>query len=82
MDTMCMTTRSVQISIDEDLLKQIDRRPETRKDGRSATIRRALRLYLELAKRREIDLAYARAYGSKEDTELLDLMGEQAWPEE
>ena len=59
-----MAARSVQISLDQDLLEAIDRRPETKRDGRSAVIKRALRLYLEQAQRESIDDSYARAYGS------------------
>lgn len=80
-----MAARSVQISIDEELLEEIDRRPETRRKGRSAVIRRALRLYLELSRRREIDAEYARAYGGDADRvleEFAGLIGAQAWPED
>ena len=79
-----MSSRSVQISLDRDLLAEVDRQPETRQQGRSAVIRRALRLYLDLKKRREIDAAYEQAYVGRAD-ELLEefgeLIGAQAWPE-
>lgn len=79
-----MAARSVQISLDETLLREIDRRKETKKLGRSAFIRRAIQLYLELERRREIDAAYARAYGGREDEvfdEFAELLRSQAWPE-
>lgn len=79
-----MAARSVQISLDEDLLAEIDRRPETSSQGRSALIRRALRLYLDLQRRRETDLAYARAYGDASQEvfdEFADLMDAQEWPD-
>ena len=80
-----MAARTVQISIDEALLKEIDARKDTRRIGRSAFIRRALQVYLELERRRDIDSAYARACGGKADEifgEFADLMGEQVWPAE
>ena len=79
-----MPARSIQISVDEKLLAEVDRQRETRTLGRSAVIRRALRLYLDLKKRREIDEAYAHAYGGKADAvfdELADMIGSQEWPE-
>lgn len=78
-----MAARSVQISIDGELLKKIDARKDTRQHGRSAFIRRAIELYLELERQRDIDRAYARAYGGRADAildELADLMDGQAWP--
>jgi metal-responsive CopG/Arc/MetJ family transcriptional regulator len=77
-----MASRSVQISLPEGLLDELDRRQETGKHGRSAVIQRALRLYLEMAKRREIDGAYARAYGGRSGEvfdEFADLMQGQRW---
>lgn len=80
-----MSARSVQISIDEELLARIDRRRDVRRDGRSRFIRRAVELYLEIERRREIDDAYARAYGGDAtafEQEMADLVGAQAWPDE
>jgi metal-responsive CopG/Arc/MetJ family transcriptional regulator len=76
--------KPVQISIDRELLRRIDADPETRRAGRSAFIRSAVRLYLQAKERRAIDRAILRAYQGKAD-ELLDdvesLMLAQAWPE-
>jgi len=58
-----MTARSIQISIDPELLAEVDAQLETHEHGRSAVIRRALRIYLEIKQRREIDREYERAYG-------------------
>jgi len=80
-----MSARSVQISIDENLLREVDRDPDAKKEGRSAVIRRALRLYLDLKRRRAIDQAYDRAYRDKADevlAEFGELLGAQGWPEE
>jgi metal-responsive CopG/Arc/MetJ family transcriptional regulator len=79
-----MAARSVQISLEEGLLAEVDRQPEAQSRGRSALIRRALRFYLDAQKRRQIDRAYERAYGGKADEvfdEFAELMDAQAWPE-
>lgn len=78
-----MSTRPVQVSIDEDLLKRIDRDPETRRNGRSAVVRSALRLYLEAKRRRSVDAAIRRAYSGESDEmlgEIEELIGAQQWP--
>lgn len=78
-----MAARSVQISLDEGLLREIDRRKETRARGRSAFIRSAIELYLEIDRRRAIDRAYASGYGGTADEvyeEFRDLMARQHWP--
>jgi metal-responsive CopG/Arc/MetJ family transcriptional regulator len=80
-----MGARSVQISIDEELLREVDRHRAPKKLGRSELIRQALRLYLELEQREEIDRAYARAYDGKADevwNEFSPLLGGQRWPDE
>ena len=79
-----MAARSVQISLDRDLLARIDRDPQTRKEGRSALIRDAVTLYLEAKRRKEIDAQIRRAYqGHGRDLldEVEQLLEEQAWPE-
>jgi metal-responsive CopG/Arc/MetJ family transcriptional regulator len=79
-----MPARSVQISIDEDLLREIDQQPETKDQGRSAFIRSAVRLYLDMQRRRSRDRAYVEAYGGASDEvwdEFSGLMPGQAWPE-
>jgi metal-responsive CopG/Arc/MetJ family transcriptional regulator len=82
-DTTNMSARPVQISIDEDLLRRIDGDPETRERGRSAFLRSAAELYLELKGRRATDTAIRAAFSGAAD-ELLaavqDFLGAQAWP--
>jgi metal-responsive CopG/Arc/MetJ family transcriptional regulator len=80
-----MTAKPVQISMDTDLLDQIDRDPEVREKGRSAFIRSAVKLYLTAKRRRAIDGQIARAYEGQADDmqdEIVDLMSDQAWPKE
>ena len=79
-----MPARSVQISLDEALLARIDKRPDAKRAGRSAFIRKAIELYLELERRREIDKAYARGYGPGTPDpaeDFADLLRGQQWPE-
>ena len=71
--------------MDMDLLDRIDRDPEVRERGRSAFIRSAVELYLTAKRRRAIDDQIARAYEGYADSlqdEIVDLMGDQAWPKE
>ncbi len=79
-----MAVKPVQVSIDGELLRRIDRDPEAKKLGRSAFIRNAVSTYLQAKERRDVDAAIRKAYEAKAD-DLLDevgeLMGTQAWPE-
>jgi metal-responsive CopG/Arc/MetJ family transcriptional regulator len=80
-----MAARSVQISLDEELLRRVDRDPEARQGGRSKLIASALRLYLEARRRRDVDEAIRRAYRGESKAMLHEverLMGRQAWPDE
>jgi metal-responsive CopG/Arc/MetJ family transcriptional regulator len=85
MDTSIMPARPVQISLDRKLLQQIDRDPQTKKQGRSAFIRSAVELYLQAKRRREIDVQIRRAYqgtGHELLEEIQDMLETQAWPEQ
>lgn len=78
-----MAMQAIQVSIDQELLKRIDREPEVRKRGRSAFIRSAIELYLKAKRRHEIDDEIVRAYeGCADDMldEVSDLVGTQTWP--
>jgi len=65
MDIAVMAARRVQISLDEKLLAEVDRQPETKKNGRSAFIRQSLLMRLRVKRDEEIDAAYARGYRAK-----------------
>ena len=74
----------VQISIDSELLRQIDADPEVREKGRSAFVRAAVRLYLAAKERRELEARIASAYDGEADAmleEVAELIGVQEWPE-
>ncbi len=78
-----MGAKAVQISLDAELLKRVDRDPEARKLGRSAFVRSAIDLYLRAKERRAVDDAIRHAYGGQADALLADVeefLGAQAWP--
>jgi metal-responsive CopG/Arc/MetJ family transcriptional regulator len=78
-----MATRPVQISLDEELLRRIDADPETQREGRSAFLRAAARVYLRAKERRQTDAAILKAYEGAADELLFeaeDLMAVQEWP--
>ena len=78
-----MGAKAVQISLDTDLLKRVDRDPEARKSGRSAFIRSAIDLYPRAKERHATDAAIRHAYGGDADAMLEDVeefLGAQTWP--
>ena len=79
-----MSTKPVQISMDEELLARIDADPEAVQDGRSAFLRKAASFYLAAKARREIDEAITSAYEGQADVmaaEISEFMDAQGWPE-
>jgi metal-responsive CopG/Arc/MetJ family transcriptional regulator len=82
-DAPLMGAKAVQISLDAELLRRVDRDPEVRKLGRSAFVRSAIDLYLRAKERHAEDDAIRRAYGGRADAMLGDVeefLGAQAWP--
>ena len=80
-----MPAKPVQVSIDTDLLRRIDRDPETRKRGRSAFIRSAVELYLGAKRRQDIESRLTDAYDGQADAvldEISELLDRQSWPNE
>jgi metal-responsive CopG/Arc/MetJ family transcriptional regulator len=78
-----MAAKPVQISIDTELLRQVDADYETLTKGRSAFVRSAIELYLAAKRRREIETQIAAAYGGQADAllaEAADLVDAQEWP--
>jgi metal-responsive CopG/Arc/MetJ family transcriptional regulator len=78
-----MPAKPVQVSIDAELLRRIDRDPETKARGRSAFIRSAVASYLEAKRRKDVDAAIRAAYGGVADAmegEVAGLVDAQAWP--
>jgi metal-responsive CopG/Arc/MetJ family transcriptional regulator len=80
-----MGAKAVQISLDSELLKRIDRDAEAKRLGRSAFIRSAVELYLREKVRRRTDDEIRRAYGGRADEMSVEseaFLGAQAWPKE
>jgi metal-responsive CopG/Arc/MetJ family transcriptional regulator len=85
LDTDIMPAQPVQISIDRDLLRQLDADPEVKARGRSAVVRDAVASYLRGRRRARIDEEIRAAYRGQADRmlrEVNDLLGGQSWPEE
>jgi predicted transcriptional regulator len=76
--------KSIQITVDDDLLGRLDRDEEVRRDGRSAVFRRAAEAYLRRLEQRRIANAYRRAYGgpTTTDEDLEGWSDEGVWPPE
>jgi metal-responsive CopG/Arc/MetJ family transcriptional regulator len=78
-----MPAKPVQISLDTELLRRIDRDAEARQLGRSAFVRSAVLLYLESKRRRDIDERIHKAFAGKADgvsAEVEEFVAAQAWP--
>jgi metal-responsive CopG/Arc/MetJ family transcriptional regulator len=78
-----MAAKPVQVSIDVELLHQVDADPETREKGRSAFVRSAVSSYLDAKRRAQVDARIRAAYGGAADAmkaEVSDLLDAQAWP--
>ena len=74
--------KNIQITIDPELLHQIDSDEESKKKGRSAFLRKAVRYYLEQKKLRSISEQYQSGYkrGLAKDDNLTSWEDEQVWP--
>ena len=76
--------KTIQITMDEHLLKRLDSDDETKRDGRSAVLRRAAADYLSRRRRAGITDSYRRAYAGKQGigTEFQNWEKEGQWPDE
>lgn len=74
--------KTIQITVDEDLLAKLDQSEEVQRDGRSAVLRRAASEYLKRRRRIDIAKGYQRAYASKEGLgpEFEGWEDEGQWP--
>ncbi|MBN1946652.1 MAG: ribbon-helix-helix protein, CopG family [Bradymonadales bacterium] len=77
--------KSIQITVDEEILSELDEETEVKLEGRSSVIRRLLRQYLSERRGARIREAYQKGYGStaeeSETSELAEWEKEQVWPE-
>jgi metal-responsive CopG/Arc/MetJ family transcriptional regulator len=78
-----MYMKAIQVSFDENLLRQLDSDEEVRRDGRSAVLRRAAAAYLRRKRSSQIADAYRRGYGDSGGlgSEFEGWEKEGKWPE-
>lgn len=79
---MLFHMKVIQISMEERLLKSLDKRPEVKKFGRSAVLRQAVFEYLRSKRKKEIAEEYRRAYAAGPDPELAGWHRQGAWLED
>jgi metal-responsive CopG/Arc/MetJ family transcriptional regulator len=74
--------KTIQITIDPDLLHKIDNDEESMKKGRSAFLRQAVRYYLEQKRLKSISEKYRSGYrqGLAKGDDLTIWEDEQVWP--
>ena len=74
--------KTIQITIDPELLHKIDNDEESKKKGRSAFLRQAVRYYLEQKRLKSISEKYRSGYtqGLVKDDDLTIWEHEQVWP--
>ena len=77
----CM--KAIQITLEEDLIRDLDADERVRQIGRSALLRQLAREYLRRERERRIDEQYARAYGDGgAGPEWADWEEGAEWPSE
>ncbi len=74
--------KTIQITIDPDLLDKIDNDEESMKKGRSAFLRQAVRFYFEQKRLKSISDKYRSGYtqGLAKNDDLTIWEDEQVWP--
>ena len=74
--------KTIQITIDPELLHKIDHDEESIKKGRSAFLRQAVRYYLEQKRLKSISEKYRSGYTKvlAKDDDLTIWEDEQVWP--
>jgi len=80
-----MPAKPIQVSIDTELLERIDHDPEVKRNGRSAFIRSAVELYLDVKHRQDVESRLSDAYSGQADAmldEIVELLDRQSWPSE
>lgn len=78
-------TNTLQIQLDNELVKALQSNAEVQKLGVSEFVRRAVHFYLRLKDEMEIRQQYQKGYGAADLTalalEMKDWEEEQVWPE-
>lgn len=75
--------KTIQMTMEEGLLIQMDREVKQRKTSRSAFTREAIRHYLSVLKEQELERKHREGYRKKPvpPGEFSDWESEQIWPE-
>lgn len=76
--------KTIQITMDDELLAKLDADSETQRDGRSAVLRRAATEYLNRRRRSAIAEKYRQAYKKQPGLgqDFKDWEEEGTWPKE
>ena len=75
--------KAVRVTFDEDLLRELDRRPEVRSRGRSALLRELVSEYLDKKRSEDIARQYREGYGKYPQTdEDLEWASVQVWSDD
>ena len=75
--------KAIQVTFDEELLEQLDERPEVRERGRSRILREMTAAYLAEKRSEDIAREYREGYTKYPQTdEEIEWAGHGVWPEE
>lgn len=76
--------KAIQVTLEKDLLRELDADDKVRRIGRSALLRELARNYLRRERERRIDEQYARAYAAdhQDDSRWQGWPDEGDWPPE
>lgn len=76
--------KAIQITFDEELLRELDSTEEVKREGRSAAMRRAVAEYLKRGRQQAISEQYRHAYGEAGGLgdELSGWEDQGRWPSE
>ena len=75
--------KAIQVTFDEELLEQLDERPEVREQGRSRILREMTAAYLAEKRSEDIAREYRDGYTKYPQTdEEIEWAGHGVWPEE
>lgn len=79
-----MWMKAIQVTFDEELLQQLDERPEVREQGRSRVLREMTAAYLAEKRAEDIARQYREGYTKhpQTDEEIADWESIQAWPDD
>jgi metal-responsive CopG/Arc/MetJ family transcriptional regulator len=71
--------RTVQLTLDEALVKAVDRAAKRQRTSRSGLTRAALRAWLSRSNEEDLERRHRAGYENKPASEFSEWEGEQAW---